>query len=406
MAGNDRIVGIAVLAAFVIMALAYTFYVGRPSSSGANAGKSSVTTSVGSTKIVVYGSQNSTAQNAAASGSGQTGSTTTSAVVAASYIPIVIRNSQPNATPLGFQEMIVVPSSNYSKYMADGWNNVEFSTLPGGKGEIVPAWIESNATSSSNATVVWLKLPAPISPNNETTIYMDFMGFQTLSRNGPLGEAPQLSPLYAQYDNGGKIFNFYENFAGTNLNSSMWTNDSAFSSNPIRVADGLTIGRSTSNQDNGYGAVMSVRAFGQGVLDFYGTIAGNSTRPHYQDVGLVPASENNACNLIDVGSFYGPHQNGLEVVDSYCNAKYSAGLRFGSPTIYSIFVPSIDPASVTATVNYSSPLTIGFTSVTLPQTIGFENQGDVGNLGPIYWIRQRDYPPGGVMPSARMGRPQ
>ena len=42
------------------------------------------------------------------------------------------------------------------------------------------------------------------------------------SANGYLGEAPELSPTYAQYDNGIYVFNYYENFVGTSLPSG-WT---------------------------------------------------------------------------------------------------------------------------------------------------------------------------------------
>jgi len=42
------------------------------------------------------------------------------------------------------------------------------------------------------------------------------------------GMAPYLSSTYAQYDNGGNVFNFYDNFKGTTLNP-VWTVPSGFS---------------------------------------------------------------------------------------------------------------------------------------------------------------------------------
>ena len=172
------------------------------------------------------------------------------------------------------------------------------------------------------------------------------------------------------------------------------------------MRNGLTIGESTSKQNSGYNAVLSLRSFGKGIVDFYGTLLDNSTQPHYQDIGLVPASSNNACNLIDVGSFLGPGYSGLQVISNYCTATYAQGLKFGSPQTYSIMVPSLNPTNVTAMVNYSDPVSLSFSAITLPQNIGFENQGTMGNLGPIYWIRQRDYPDGGTMPSASFGNIQ
>jgi hypothetical protein len=404
MAEGSSALGILVLVIMVCAALAYIFLFNhKPSIGGTNSGN---TITPGTNGITKTSAHNSSTSN----GNGQNNSTT--AKNATRYgqqiysVPVLISNPQPSLTPPGFQDMIVVPSYNYSEYINKNWNNVEFTTGPEGGGDSIEAWIESNATSSAKATIVWLKLPASISADNTTTVYMDFMNFQVLSRSGPTGEAPQISSVYSQYDNGGAVFNFYDNFTGRTLNKNLWSNASAFASNPIIVNDGLTIGEPVSKENNGYSAVLSLQAFGRGVVDFYGTILDNSTQPHYQDVGLVPASSNGACNLIDVGSFYGPGYNGLQTVDSYCTTRYSQGLSFGSPKIYSIFVPDLNPINATATVDYANPVTSSFTSLLLPQTIGLENQGDGGNLGPIYWVRQRDYPPGGVMPDFAFGRIQ
>ncbi len=408
MANGSRIAGILVLVIIVCVAIAYTLLFNhRPATTKAGAGGTSTVLGSGTgTKIIVYNSTPGGGQG------GQIGSTMPTSSAQTTFnqqvysVPITITNLQPDQTPAGFQDMIVVPSLNYSSYIGQNWSNVEFTTGAQGGGSAIEAWIESNATPYSKATVVWLKLPMPIGGHNSTTIYMDFMNFKVLSRLGPTGEAPQLSTAYAQYDNGGRVFNFYDNFSGRTLNRNLWSNASALASNPITVNDGLTIGMPTSNQNNGYGAVISLQEFGQGVIDFYGTLLDNSTLPHYQGVGLVPASSNNACNLIAIGSFGSPGYSGMQTVDSYCNAKYSQGLGFGSLEIYSIFVPSISPTNATATLNYSGAITSSFTSIVLPQTLGFENQGSMGNLGPIYWIRQRDYPPGGFLPSASFGKVQ
>ena len=404
---DSKYVGILVLVIMICMALAYTFLlnhspvVGKSSSASSNG-------NTNGTKVIVYNLVTSIAgQSGPASVSTVSSIPTTTAFGSMVYsVPITIRNGQKSADPAGLQDMIVIPSSEYSSYISKNWSNVEFTTGPEGGGSLIEAWVESNATSSSKATVVWLKLPAAVGAGNATTIYMDFMNFGVLSRDGPTGEAPQLSTVYAEYDNGALVFNFYDNFSGGKLNTKFWSNASAFASNPVIVNDGLTIGQSTSKQNNGYSAVISLQTFGQGVIDFYGTMLDNSSQPHYQDVGLVPASSNNACNLIDVGSFNTPAYNGLQTIDSYCTARYSQGLGFGSPEIYSIYVPSENPSNATATVNYADPITSTFGPLTLPQTIGFENWGVDGNLGPIFWIRQRDYPPGGALPTASFGKLQ
>ena len=411
---SGKVVGILVLIVLIALALVYTFSFNHQL--GIIKSRSSQTTTPSGnnsgTKIVAYNNTNSSSTHSSNSitqpsnGIATTTAQTTTVIRQVYSIPITLRNGADGPTQAGMQTMIIVPSSNYSPYINKNWNNVEFTTGPEGSGSTIEAWVESNATSAAKTTVVWLKLPAVIGENNAMVIYMNFMNFQVMSRLGPTGEAPQLSPIYAEYDNGARVFNFYDNFSGRELNTKLWSNASAFASNPIEVDDGLTIGQSLSKQNNGYSAVLSLDTFGQGVVDFYGTLLDNSTLPHYQDVGLVPASSNNACNLIAIGSFNSPKYNGLQTISSYCNSKYIRGLKFGSPMIYSIYVPSLSPTNVTATVNYADPITSSFTSIILPQTIGFENQGSGGNLGPIYWIRQRDYPPGGVLPTWSFGKLQ
>lgn len=403
---DERAMGTAVFIILIIFAVTYVYLNRNAASSSATttvqaSSQNVVVTNNSGTKVVVYNNQSSA--NSASNTSVKNSTTTVPPI---HYVPILIRNNAGTTLPAGFQEMLVVDSKNYSSHISSGWNNVEFTTVPQGGGSRVSAWVESNASSSSNATIVWVKLPYAITPHNTMMIYMNFMPFAVMSKYGPTGEAPELGRNYGAYDNGAAIFNFYDNFSGTTLNTNLWVNASQFASNPVIVRNGLTIGESASKQNNGYSAVLSLRSFGEGIVDFYGTLLDNSTQPHYQDVGLVPASSNNACNLIDVGSFLGPGYSGLQVINSYCTATYAQGLRFGSPQTYSIMVPSLNPTNVTAMVNYSDPISLSFSVITLPQNIGFENQGNAGNLGPIYWIRQRDYPSGGVMPSASFGRMQ
>ena len=76
------------------------------------------------------------------------------------------------------------------------------------------------------------------------TIYLGFASSSTrLFNSQSTGEAPQLSPVYGQYDNGASGFSFYDNFAGTSLSSQWKIIDSNGS---YSVNNGLVI---TSNSD-------------------------------------------------------------------------------------------------------------------------------------------------------------
>ena len=83
------------------------------------------------------------------------------------------------------------------------------------------SWCESgcNSITSTNA-VFWLKLTNTIGAGATNVVDVVFGSLST-GYDGPsgyAGEAPQLSPSYAQYDNGASVFSFYDNFAGGTVN--------------------------------------------------------------------------------------------------------------------------------------------------------------------------------------------
>ena len=146
-------------------------------------------------------------------------------------VPVTISNSQTIATVSPFDEEINVPSSDYSSYAASNLQNVEFYYQ---NGTIIPSWLENQ--TSSNA-IWWLKLGS-IPASSSITVYMGFASTSTnLFNTVNDGEAPQLSPSYAEYDDGFNVFNFYDDFAGTSLNTNKWT-----SSGAVSVDNGVTLG--------------------------------------------------------------------------------------------------------------------------------------------------------------------
>ncbi len=135
-------------------------------------------------------------------------------------IPVNVSNTQNFSTQAPFQADLNIDSAAFPRINAN-WSNVEFNTGPNGSGTVLQAWVESGSTNSSTDTVVWVRLPASIPAHGNVTIYMDILPSPVMSAAGPTGEAPQLSPSYAEFDNGAKVFDFYDNFAGTKL-SSAW----------------------------------------------------------------------------------------------------------------------------------------------------------------------------------------
>ena len=147
-------------------------------------------------------------------------------------LPITLTNSQTSNTPNPWQQPISVNSLNYQNIENANIINTVFFYQ---NGTIIPSWFEGNvlneqqtanlATSENN--LYYLKLPG-IPASSSLTVYMGFAS-NTVNLLNPVatGEAPQLSQPYSQYDDGNKVFNFYQNFSGTTL-SSNWQNPNSY----------------------------------------------------------------------------------------------------------------------------------------------------------------------------------
>ena len=128
------------------------------------------------------------------------------------YLPITITNTNTVAgTGSNFQQMLYFnPSSSaYSANEASDLGNLRFSE----GSAFLDSWCESGCTSSSSNAIFWVLIPGGIgfnaAGNANVVINMSFLG-NTVEYDGAVaGEAPQLSPSYAQYDNGASIFHLY-----------------------------------------------------------------------------------------------------------------------------------------------------------------------------------------------------
>ncbi|MCL4376735.1 hypothetical protein M1558_04575, partial [Candidatus Parvarchaeota archaeon] len=127
------------------------------------------------------------------------------------YIPVTISNAgNSQSIPSGFQQRIEFNAGNYGQFESNNMQNVLFFTS---SGQVIPSWLElGNSTYSS--TIYWLKLPFSIGSYSSAVIYMGF-GFPSTNffsqYSGQVGEAPQLSSTYGEYDNGANIFLAYAN---------------------------------------------------------------------------------------------------------------------------------------------------------------------------------------------------
>jgi len=144
------------------------------------------------------------------------------------WYQINITNSQSTATPVPFQQDIAICNGNpnigssfayinnptlFNEINPNG-QNVYFSTSYNSNPNIY-SWYEGQLINGSTyCDVWWVNIPNGIPANSNITVYM-YIG-PSIADYYPLyypyvGEAPQLSLTYGQYDNGNYVFYYYSN---------------------------------------------------------------------------------------------------------------------------------------------------------------------------------------------------
>jgi hypothetical protein len=373
------------------------------------------------------------------------------------YVPITISNNQGSATPNGFQQRVMINSPDYGYYEASNLQNVEFFYS---NGQIIPSWLELG-NSSYSGTVYWLKMNS-LGAYSSETIYMGFATPSTNLFNGnTVGEAPQLSPSYAEYDNGGNIFNFYlngvsntagfsTNFASVTINfthssvsytpsesitaiyldgvigtpagGSVMTvyNASSFSNAPLILetnfntknalgSDNGVLGLSNNSNGNeaayyGIGTQSGGNPGAEGVTGL--SCSSTTCYFEYQDYAKddyvytyqYQCGIHIYCNGVARGGTYSAGNNENGVVNS--NWRY-AELTYTDSSSYTSYVGGL-PEYVNSGTGYSSTLNTGFM---LSGPLYFASLSYTG-VATYYaektfynWIFGRDYPPNGAMPS-------
>ncbi len=135
---------------------------------------------------------------------------------------IVINVTNPTSNATGaFDDRVVLDSAEYADLINANFTNVEAvyaATLAP-----IRMWIESNASNSSGTTNLWLRLYS-LPPHASELVFLDCGPKSSfdLSESGFVGESPLLSPEYAEFDNGWRVFDFYDNFSRIPL-SPQWS---------------------------------------------------------------------------------------------------------------------------------------------------------------------------------------
>ena len=313
---------------------------------------------------------------------------------------VKLTNTQNIDTPSSFQQMLQLPVSqlqSYTPILASDFHNVRF--VYNGTG--IPAWLES---ISNGVATIWVKLPVSIPANSSITIDMEVDA--SLNFDGKYwGEAPHLSPTYAEYDDGASVFGAYDNFAGTSL-SSKWTE---INSPLISVNNGIIV---TGNSNSTGGIVLNTKYSFPAILEAYsGNIWGYAGFMFVNDINGSPYSYN---GWWSTGSSSGQAYDGL-VADPWGTISGNPGFQyainggiytFGS-SIASIVLNNIvsiysSGSTVGQLINYGSTNSQSISASLPSTTYNIEIYAGPNNSISLHWIRYRAYPPNGVMPTVEV----
>jgi photosystem II stability/assembly factor-like uncharacterized protein len=246
-----------------------------------------------------------------------------------------------------------------------------------------------NYTNFQTLTCYWLKL-SKISANSKITIYMGFASNKTNLFNGvTVGEAPQLSSKYGEYDDGENVFLYYTNF--TNLNG--WVVN--VSNGSYSVNDGLNV------VFNGPGYVVTDSTYGPGTA----FMAGINSIGDVDDVGYFNLSEpvNNgqgwagAFIRLACGNTY-PDQWNASGEANGCGSPYGYFInKEGVPGTYLVEI-----LNKTSSIQFLNGKFSGAIKTDYPQYPAHVGFAGVYSSISVQWAAVLNMPPNGVMPSFKV----
>jgi hypothetical protein len=310
------------------------------------------------------------------------------------YVPINITNSQTVATPAPFQQMIQFSPSSYTQYENSNLGNIRFFK---GSTELY-SWCESGCSSTASQATFWVKLPNGVPASNTITVNMTFEPTSTNYDGVYAGEAPQLSSTYGQYDDGASVFNFYDNFAGTSLNTNLWVNNVANAGGTLTINNGMSF---TGGGDNFDPFIYSVNTFSQGVFEEYGSVP-PSTDANWNWAGFGLSSSSNVNYNCAIEGIINSGDTELITGTNSGTDNFVSGLSTGTH-IWQIFIPSSSPTTIYGSQDYGTLISSSTDMPTLSQPLVFYQMAGVVGSTTSTWVRARAYPPNGVMPSTSFG---
>ncbi len=318
-----------------------------------------------------------------------------------SYVNITLQNAQLASTTAPFQQVITFNPTAYGSYEGADLGNIRFYH---GATELY-SWCESGCSSSSTSATFWVSLPGGIPADSNTIITMGFlpknveysMAYRSSIAVAHAGEAPQLSPTYAEYDNGANVFLSY--LPGASLTG--WTTAGTAGQLASAPSGNPTFGTNAFYANGAKGDYLYTQAPAQSgnmIMEFYGYTA------NLQDLFFLASSSGVGQMMRDGngGGWYG-----LASTSSWTSwaAPPDTGIWSNEWVTIGVVVDG-----GTATGYLSSGVNTYGSEIGSNPTNQYAVTNDGTYLGLVgdgaggsqYWsgIIVRAYPPSGVMPSA------
>ncbi len=342
---------------------------------------------------------------------------------------VTLANSQNAAVSADTQLMITFNALNFTEWESDSLNNTAIAFQ---NGTVAYSWIEGNVYNQQSAAntlyqasnvVIWFR-----SPNTDTFLAADtgtatsntvIMGFDAPSNSlldgNFVGEAPQLSFAYGEYDDGANVFSIYFN-ADTPISDFSMANGismahatSAFGSTSIDVlkyesqSTSTVIGivyNSVSIPSGNYVAEASFQSSGSGtafgIAGFGDTpIAGYSGSGNAIDI----ETQFNGCYVDGLWSDPTYHQGGTDCQGSATADWRQASITYieGNAGFTGYIAPQLSSTEGGYTINVNANPVSSASGLYWLSGSDFAGSGAYINYN---WARVRLYPPNGVMPTA------
>jgi hypothetical protein len=315
------------------------------------------------------------------------------------YARIQFLNNQSVGTGPNFQQMFSFDPSSYLLGESNDLGNIRFYI--GGKE--LRSWCESGCSRNAVGAIFWIDIPSGISANGVAVVTLNALPAGSEYDGIYAGEAPQLSNVYAQYDNGAQVFNFYDNFVG-NVLKPIWIPMDGL--HPV-VSNGLDAresGEITANviPQNGI------------VLDSYETLTSQYDQGEFIGTNFTKdysADYSNAVYAVMVNVHDGvslPFSSGLD---------HEFKGSFGSTGNQENLVNQVSPPTGTYVVTeelsngrQSFMYSYGHFNSSSNSSIKAFEFNQIGlrvgtwaeDTGYFQWVRTRAYPPNGEMPSSNV----